>query len=127
MPNPIDVKIGTFAGGVAGMVTLKSLGIVAPLMDFLEFSQEVPVGSGAIDGHGWPEEEWHWGYLTKSQYDALAALKTGKSTRVYIRARKTGNQYGVFLCWMVWPERERWESNCVIDFTIRFIDMEEQI
>lgn len=126
MPNPSDVKIGTQAGGVVGMVTLKSLGIPAPLMDFQEFSQENILGDGTVDGNGWSVSEWHWGYLTRVQYDALVAFKTGKSTPVYTRDRMTGNQYANFLSNMIWPERERWESNCVVDFTVRFIAMVEQ-
>lgn len=126
MPNPNDVKIGTFAGGVGGLVTLKSLGVPAPLLDFHEFSQERILGDSTVEGNGWSESEWHWGYLTKAQYDALVAFKTGKTTPVYTRDRKTGNAYANFLANMVWPERERWENNCVIDFTIRFLAMVEQ-
>ena len=126
MPNAADVKIGTYAGGVVGMVTLQSLGIVAPLMDFHEFSQETILGDSTVEGNGWSASEWHWGYLTQAQYDALVAFKTGKTTPVYTRDRKTGNVYANFLTNMIWPERERWENNCVIDFTIRFIAMVEQ-
>jgi hypothetical protein len=127
VPNPSDVKIGAFAGGTGGMVTLKSLGIPAPLLDFLEFSQTDAAGDATIQGNGWSESEWHWGYLTKNQYDALANFKIDKSTPVYTRDRKTGNTYANFLANMIWPERERWESNCVVDFTIRFIAMVEQV
>jgi hypothetical protein len=126
MPNPTDVKIGTEAGGTGGLVTLKSLGIPAPLLDFLEFSQEDEAADATVQGHGWPESEWHWGYLTKAQYDALAAFRTGKTSTVYTRDRKRANTYANFKAKMVWPERERWENNCIIDFTIRFIAMEEQ-
>jgi len=126
MPNPIDVKIGTQAGGTGGMATLKSLGIPAPLIDFLEFSREDPGGDGTIQGHGWSETEWHWGYLTYAQYTALTYYRSDKTTTVYIRTRKRGNDYDDFLANMVWPERERWENNCVVDFTIRFIAMVEQ-
>ena len=126
MPNPNDVKIGSQAGGAGGMVTLKSLSIPAPLMDFQEFSQENIMGVSSVEGNGWSTSEWHWGYLTAAQYNALVAFKTGKSTPVYTRDRKTGNAYADFFSNMVWPERERWENNCIIDFTIRFIAMVEQ-
>jgi hypothetical protein len=126
MPNPTDVKIGTLAGGTGGMVTLKSLDIPAPLLDFLEFSQESRLADATIEGNGWSESEWHWGYLTAAQYAALATYRTDKTTQVYIRDRKRGNTYANFLARMIWPERERWENNCVVDFTIRFIAMVEQ-
>lgn len=126
MPNPTNFKIGTYAGGTGGMVTLASLGLPSPLADFLEFSQEDPMGDGTVQGNGWSEAEWHFGYLTAVQYAALAAFRTGKTTQVYIRHRKRGNTYDDYLANMVWPERERWESNCVVDFTIRFIALVEQ-
>jgi hypothetical protein len=127
MSNATDVRIGTQAGETGGMVPMKVLKIPAPFMDFLEFSVETELGDGTIDGNGWPEAEWHWGFLTKTQYDALAAYKTGKSTSVYIRSLKDGGAYATFLATMIWPARERWESNCVIDFTVRFIAMVEQV
>lgn len=128
MPSPSDFKIGTFAGGVGGLVTLQSLSIPAPLADFLEFSREDSAGDSTIQGNGWSTSEWHWGYLTKAQYDALAAYRTaGKlTTTVYTRDRKRANTYANFLVNMVWPERENWQNNCVIDFSIRFIAMVEQ-
>jgi len=126
MPNPSSVKIGTQAGGVGGMVTLASLELPSPLMDFQEFSQEILLGDATIDGHGWSVSEWHYGYLTAAQYNALVAYKTDKTTRVYIRTRKDGNTYANFLANMIWPERERWENSCIVDFTIRFIAMIEQ-
>jgi hypothetical protein len=126
MPSPENIKIGTQAGGVGGLVTLKSLGIPAPLLDFLEFSQESKLADATIEGNGWSESEWHWGYLTAAQYTALAAYRVDKTTAVYTRDRKRGNQYANFSAKMVWPERERWENGCVIDFTVRFIAMVEQ-
>lgn len=126
MPSASDFKIGTQAGGTGGMVTLKSLGIPAPLADFLEASQEDLLGDATIQPNGWSESEWHWGYLTQAQYEALRNFREGKTTSVYTRDRKQGNEYGDFLSKMVWPERERWESNCVIDFSLRFIAMVEQ-
>ena len=126
MPSPSNVKIGNFAGGVGGLVTLASLDLPAPLMDFLEASQEDVMGDATIEANGWTEAEWHYDYLTAAQYSALAAYKTGKTTQVYIRTRKNANAYGSFLANMVWPERERWSSNCVLDFNIRFIFLVEQ-
>ena len=126
MPNPTDVKIGTFAGGVGGLVTLASLDLPSPLMDFLEASQEDVMGDATIEANGWTEAEWHFDYLTLAQYNSLAAYKTGKTTQVYIRTQETANGFGNFLCNMVWPERERWSNNCVLDFNIRFIFLVEQ-
>jgi len=126
VPNPTNFKIGSFAGGTGGMVTLASLKLPSPLADFLEFSQEDVMGDATIEGNGWSEAEWHFGYLTATQYSALVGFKTGKTTPVYIRTRKAGNAYASFLANMVWVTNERWESNCVIDFTIRFIAMIEQ-
>lgn len=125
MPNPNAVKIGTAAGGVGGAVNLKSLGLPSPLMDYQEFSVDIPLPDGSVRGAGWPLAEWHFGYLTADQYSALAAYKTGKSTPVTMRTRVTGNTYDTFFANMIWPERERWESNCVIDFTIRFTALVE--
>jgi len=127
MPSPSDFKIGASAGGVGGMVTLKSLGIPAPLADFLESSREDMAGDAKIQGNGWSESEWHWGYLTQAQYNALSAYRTAKTTEVYTSDRKRGNTYADFLSNMVWPERENWQNNCVIDFSLRFIAMVEQV
>lgn len=108
------------------MVTLQSLGIPAPLSDFLEFSQEDIAGDATVQGNGWSEMEYHWGYLTQAQYNALSAYRTGKTTRLYIRGRKRANTYANFLVNMVWPERENWSNNCVLDFALRFIALVEQ-
>ena len=126
MPSASDFKIGTFAGGTGGLVTLASLDIPAPLADFLEFSQEDIAGDATVQGNGWSESEWHWGYLTEAQYDALAGYRTAKTTQVYTRDRKRANTYANFLVNMIWPERENWQNNCVVDFSIRFISMIEQ-
>jgi hypothetical protein len=125
MPSPSDIKIGTFAGGVGGLVTLASLDLPSPLMDFLEASQEDVMGDATIEANGWMECEWHYDYLTAAQYTALATYKTSKTTQVYIRTRKTANAYGNFLANMVWPERERWSNNCVLDFNLRFVFLTE--
>lgn len=126
MPDPSDVKIGTFAGGTGGMVTFQSLGLPSPLMDFLEASQEDVMGDATVEANGWSEAEWHYDYLTAAQYTDLAAYKTDKTTQVYIRTRKDANTYGTFLANMIWPERERWSNNCVLDFNVRFIFLVEQ-
>lgn len=126
MPSPSDIKIGTFAGGVGGLATLASLDLPSPLMDFLEASQEDVMGDATIEANGWTETEWHYDYLTAAQYTALAAYKTAKTTQVYIRTRKNANTYANFLANMVWPERERWSNDCVMDFNIRFVFLVEQ-
>ena len=126
MPNPNDVKIGTYAGGTGAMVSLASLDLPSPLMDFLEASQEETMGDATVEANGWSETEWHYDYLTAAQYTALAAYKTGKTTQLYIRTRKDGNTYANFLVNMIWPERERWQSNCILDFNLRFIALVEQ-
>lgn len=84
------------------------------------------MGDATVEGNGWSESEWHYDYLTLAQYTALAAYKTGKTTKLYIRTRKVGNSYATFLANMIWPERERWSNNCVLDFNIRFIALVEQ-
>lgn len=126
MPNPNFFQIGTSAGGAGGMTTMRLLGLPSPLADFQEFSEEIPLPDGSALGAGWTVAEWHWDYLTADQYNELVAYKTGKSTPVYIRTRKMQNEYATFFANMIWPERERWESNCVIDFTIRFVALVEQ-
>ena len=126
MPSPSHVKIGTYAGGVGGMVTFQSLGLPSPLMDFLESSQEDLMGDATIEANGWSEVEMHYDYLTLAQYNALVAYKTSTTTQVYIRIRKNANTYANFLANMVWPTRERWSNNCVLDFDLRFIALVEQ-
>jgi hypothetical protein len=64
--------------------------------------------------------------VTAAQYNALNNYRTGKTTQVYIRSRKRGNAYANFLVNMIWPERENWQNNCVIDFNLRFVAMVEQ-
>lgn len=122
-----EYNIATEADGIAGFVTLTSLGLPAPLCDPAKAPDSITLGDASERLVGAPMSEWHWGFITSSARAALRALcPDGISARVYIRSLDGDgtNTFVNYLCVMVWPIREQRSSGRVLDFTLQFRDME---
>ena len=105
---------------VVGLVTLASLGIPAPETEFTPFSVTLQTGSGIAKGMGWPVCEWHFGFLTETQRDALKAYSAGQSAEVFIRTLDEDLDYANYECVLVWPKNERRSVGASIDVTLLF-------
>lgn len=137
-----ELMIGTFAGGVAGMVELTSLGQGVYSSAIVEWAFTVdpvhrPVLVATLDGYqkemGWLQAAWHINGLRDEQYTALIAYKTSHSTKLYIRTLKNdGKTYGNYLAIAHFPVKPARghptavEAGVVQDFTITFTMLVEQ-
>jgi len=143
MPFDSELYIGTLAGGVNGMVKVSSLGqgeyasAIAEgsfTVDPMAHSLSVKLGDGSEIEMGWMQTEWHINGLRGSQYDAIEAYKTALSTQLYIRTYKNdGKTFANYLALAIFPvkpnrgEPTAVEDGAVFDYTIRFIQAEEQV
>lgn len=143
MPDPDELMIGTFVGGVAGMVAVSSLGqgtyswAIAEgafTVDPAHRSRVIQVGDGTFREQGWLQAAWHINGLRGEQYTAIIAYKTAISTQLYIRTLKNDSKtYANYLVTAVFPvkpvrgEPSDVEDGIVEDFTISFIQMIEQV
>lgn len=143
MPFPNELMIGTFAGGVEGMVAISSLGqgsyasAIAEgafTVDPVHYSQVIPLGDGTLIEMGWQQAAWHINGLRDEQYTALVAFKTGITTQLYIRTLKNDSKtyanYLVLSHWQLKPSRgdpTAVEAGSVADFELRFTQMIEQV
>lgn len=142
MPDPNELMIGTFAGGVGGMVTISSLGQGtyaskiaegAFTVDPVHRSVVVRLGDGTEQENGWLQAAWHINGLRGEQYSALIAYKTAHSHQLYIRTLDNdGKTFKNYLATVIWPIKPNRgsptavEDGTVADFEIRFVAMVEQ-
>lgn len=118
-----EFKIGTTQGG---LTLLSTLGIPAPQHGFVPYSVEVDLGNGKQAGHGWPTDEWHWGFLTQAQRTTLRTYIPGKSAAIYIRDLKDdGVTWKDFQVTAIWPKEEERQAGRRLDFTLTFRAMVE--
>lgn len=112
MSNPTtnnDFKIATFAAGVAGLVTLQSLGIPNPFPAYRPGATTVKLGDNSARTLGSPNVVWQWGFLTAAQRDTLRTYCTGASADVFIVSPTTekissvSNAAQTFQAKMIWP------------------------
>jgi len=144
MPTyPDELMIGTFAGGVAGMVKISSLGqgvyssAIAEgafTVDPVHRSKVITLGDGSLKEMGWLQAAWHINGLRAEQYTAIIAYKIAITTQLYIRTLKNDSStfanYLVLSHWPVKPVRgdpTAVEAGSVQDFEIAFTQMEEQV
>jgi hypothetical protein len=143
MPFLDELYIGTYSGGVNGMVKISSLGLGtysptiaegAFTVDPIHYSQELQTAGGDVIDAGWLEAAWHVNGLRADQYDDIVAYSTGRTTPVYIRTLDNdGATYTNFLAKAIFPPRPiradptAVEDGAVFDFEIRFIQCIEQI
>jgi len=118
-----EYKIGTSQGG---LTLLSTLGIPAPRHGFVPSSVDVDLGDGSQVGHGWPTDEWHWGFLTASQRATLRTYIPGKSASIYIRDLKDdGSTWKDFQVEAIWPKEEDRQAGRRLSFTLQFRAMVE--
>jgi hypothetical protein len=116
-------KIGT---SQATLSLLSTLDVPAPHNGFVPASVEVDLGDGGQIGHGWAEDEWHWGFLTGSQRATLRTYIPGKGASIYIRDLKDdGLTWKDFSVEAVWPREEDRQTGRRVGFTLRFRAMVE--
>lgn len=119
-----EYKIGATLGG---LTLLSALGIPAPQHGFVPHSIEVDLGNGKQAGHGWPIDEWHWGFLTAAQRATLRTYIPGKSATIFIRDLKDdGVTWKDFQVEAIWPKVEDRQAGRRVSFTLVFRAMVEQ-
>ena len=143
MPFDPELYIGTFAGGVNGMVKVSSLGegdYAAAIsegaftVDPMSYSLIVKLGDGSEIEMGWQQTEWHINGLRGSQWSAIEGYRTALSTQLFIRTYKNdGKTFANYLVTAIFPTKPNRadptavEDGAVFDYTLRFIQAEEQV
>lgn len=143
MSYPNEIMIGTYAGGVGGMVTVAGLGedTYTPginegsfTVNPMKYSQVITLADGTELEAGWLETEWHINGLRGAQYDAIDAYRTAHTTQLYIRTLDAdGKTYKNFLVNAIFPTQidradpTAVEDGAVFDYPIRFIQAVEQV
>jgi hypothetical protein len=130
--------IGTLAGGTAGLTNVETL-LASPKGTFppqgsYSPGTELRLGSLGTRWVGTPQAVWRWGFLSRTQRDALRAFCSGASAEVYITTRvndlagETGSEteYRTYRALLLWPAEERREAQGRrVDFELRFNLLEE--
>ena len=116
-------KISTSTAGYVNINTLMPIA-KEPDWSYAQYSREDILGDGTVRGSGYPISEWHFGYLTHSEFAALKEFCPGKSASVYMVTKTHENTYGTYTAVMVWPENVRWQNSKAIDVTVKFQKME---
>lgn len=112
-----DFQIGT---SQAGMVTLKSLGLVEPLSEYQAYSQAIDTADGAQQGEGWPLASWRWAFITLGARYSLKTYCPGRSALVYIRTLDDTKTAIDARAIVIWPEKETRSASKVLEFTLQF-------
>jgi len=118
------------ATSTASYTPLKTLLPTAkePDWSYSPYSREDVLGDGSVRGSGYPIAEWHFGYLTLAEYNALKAYCSGKSASVYMVTRTNGATstlgYGTYGAVMIWPTNVRFQNMKAIDVTVNFTHLE---
>jgi hypothetical protein len=109
-----------------GMTNLESLAVpvVPPAWTYRQYSEEIQLGDGTVQGQGWPTATWHWGFIKKAMKASLKTFCAGKSAVVYIKTYKPDRTTGTFRAVMVWPAEDEDYAERTQDFTIEFRRLE---
>lgn len=122
-----EFKIGLFAGGVAGMVDIFTLGLPAPQQEYRKGADSISLGDNSERLIGSPIAGWHWAFQQSAARTALRVYcPNGISNKVYIRTLDDTNNYKNYLCTLVWPISEPRVAGRVLDFTLEFRNMKIQ-
>ena len=111
-----DFKIATYSSGIAGLVTLRSLGIPNPRPVWIPGITSVKLGDNSARNVGSPSVMWQWGFISQSNRDLLRAYCTGASAKVYIitptveKVSTVSNYAQRYLAMMIWPAPSRPEN-----------------
>jgi hypothetical protein len=118
-----EYKIGTSQGT---LTLLSALNIPAPHHGFVPTTVETELGDGSVEGNGWPEDEWYWGFLTGSQRATLRTYVPTHGASIYIRDLKDdGLTWKDFQVEAVWMKQEDRQAGKRLGFTLRFRAMVE--
>jgi len=117
-----EFKLGTGAGT---MTLLSELNIYAPAWEYSPHSVAQLGGDGLVKGGGWAVATWYWTFIKEAMYLTLREYCAGKSAVVYIRTQKTSSTWDDFQAKVEWPDIEQWHNGRVLDFELKFTDLEE--
>ena len=122
MTAPTTYEIGTTLGGMLALSAL-STPILDPSADFIEYPEPVILGNGTIRGVGLPQANWHYGFITETQYDKFRVFCTGASTEIFIATIKNDGSYLRYTAVMIMPETYVIRATRYIDVLIRFTNL----
>lgn len=123
----IDFKIGTQAGGVAGLTLLSALTtpVPTPQAVYQPFQELESLGSLTKRGTGYVSAEWTFPVLTLAQRTQLKTFSSGASATVCIRTINEAGTYANYWATLVWPLPEpRIRAGFLHDFVLRFEALE---
>ena len=107
----------------AGLTSLNQLAtpLTDPRSEGLQTTDPVDIADGSRRNVGWLRQEWHWGFLSEAQCEALRAY----IGVVYVRTRKNDGNFETYSAVLVWPEQEpEHYAGKVIDITVELRMME---
>lgn len=111
-----EYKIGTT---LAGLTLLSDLGIPYPRHGFVRHAQYNDMGDGSMQGNGWKQDEWFWGFITQAQRDTLRIYIPQNGSHIFVRDLKDdGVTWANFECESVWPQNEDRQAGRRLSFTI---------
>jgi len=103
----VGFRIGTYAGGAAGLQYLEDLGLsVLPFpAPYNEWSAVYPVGNGASYGDGSGECEWRFSFLLPTEMSTLLGYigAGNQSAQVCISTKDDLDAWDNFSAWMHRP------------------------
>src|SRR3989304_2107087 len=112
MSNPAidtDFQIATYSGGIASLVTLRSLGVTNPHPIWVPGVTSVKLGDNGSRILGSPAVLWQWGFISQFERAILRVYCPGAYANVYIitpTTEKIGSVSNVakrYLSKMIWP------------------------
>lgn len=123
-----EMKLGTYAGGTAGMTAFSAMGtaLKEPASTlYMPYQTNERMASAVTVGRGYKSVTMYWNSLTRPQRDMLRTFCTTASASVYcyIPTNDSNQTFATFQGTMVWPLNERWRQNILQDFTIEIIKL----
>jgi hypothetical protein len=119
-----DFKLGTYAGGTAGMTAFSAMG--TPLKEpgqtvYQPYQTSERMASGNSVGRGFPSVTMYFTALTRAQRDMLRTFCPGASgtVYVYIPGNDSNQTFITRRGIMHWPVGEKWKVSIVQDMTIQ--------
>jgi hypothetical protein len=109
-------------GATSSTTNVESLTIPmsAPQSTFEPWSVVQKLADGTERTAGWPVATWHWGFMTRAQWNQLRAYITGKSGTVYIKTMKDDGTYVKYQAIMLLPAIPEQAADRMLDVTIQF-------
>jgi hypothetical protein len=135
MSNPAidtDFQIATYAAGIGGLATLRSLGVPNPRPVWVPAVDAADLGDNSVRWLGAPVVMWRWGFVSQTARDVLKTFCPGAGARVYVVTPTTENLGGVpnapktYLSQMIWVKPsapENPQAGRRLEFQILFRQM----